>query len=333
MARIGYGVLRKDVPVLIKEILDKAEEDNPTTYNENNRIFKDNLPSSTWIYRYMKRHPEISARTPENLGHQRTYVTEASIRKWFLDFSKFLQEVHGIDAKEFFTEENAGRIFNLYESGFPLAGTNGKLKVITTKGAKSIYRLTPDTKEQVTILGCTSAAGDFAKPYVVFSGVRPKYNFQRVNPEDYDLGRSENGWMTADCFFEWLSNCFCPSLKEKKVKFPIIILMDGHASHSNIAVSSFARQNDIILYCFPAHASHVIQPLDLAFFGPMKKIWNSALDEFSRQYKGLFMTKTHFFQVFDRAWKTCTENKQTIFLASESVGSYPLIQMQSHTTD
>jgi len=33
-----------------------------------------------------------------------------------------------------------------------------------------------------------------------------------------------------------------------KVKFSVIIFMDGHASHFDVAISSFCRKNNIILY-------------------------------------------------------------------------------------
>ena len=52
--------------------------------------------------------------------------------------SVFLKDEHNIDAEQFFSDANSKRIFNLDESGFPLGGTNGKLKVITELGAKNI---------------------------------------------------------------------------------------------------------------------------------------------------------------------------------------------------
>lgn len=57
---------------------------------------------------------------------------------------------------------------------------------------------------------------------------------------------------------------------KEKVEFPILVFMDGHSTHVNIAVSEFCRDNKIILYCFPPHASHIMQPLDIAVYGPLK---------------------------------------------------------------
>ena len=49
MAKIGYGIAKKDIPLIIKEVLDKAEHDDPENYREENRRFKDNTPSIGWV--------------------------------------------------------------------------------------------------------------------------------------------------------------------------------------------------------------------------------------------------------------------------------------------
>lgn len=96
-----------------------------------------------------------------------------------------------------------------------------------------------------------------------------------------------------------------------KAQFPIILFIDGHTSHINLPVSEFCRNHNIILYCFPAHASHILQPLDVTVFGPLKKMWNDAIDEFQAKYK-TSVTKHSFFQVFDQPWKKATEKKHSV---------------------
>lgn len=302
MARIGYGITKKDLPGVVKDVLDKGEEAlKSKRLPIPPKVFKNNLPSACWVYRFLNRWPEISSRLPENLSHKRANLTEDGIRSWFSDLDEFLLEEHNIVAEQFLCKNNSARIFNLDESGFPLAGTNGQLKVLTKRGAKNVYKITPDCKEQVTVLCCASASGTLSKPYVIFPGVRPKFNFEGVNPNDFDVGASPNGWISSDCFFGWLANLFFPSVKDK-VEFPIIVFMDGHSSHINVAVSEFCSENNIILYCFPPHASHILQPLDVSVFGPLKKHWNESITNFQRQYRGLRMTRCHFFKVFHAAW-------------------------------
>ena len=87
-----------------------------------------------------------------------------------------------------------------------------------------------------------------------------------------------------------------------------MVFMDGHSTHINIAVTEFCIQHKIILRCFPAHASHILQPLDVAVFGPLKKSWNQAIENHKDQYNQA-MTKHSFFSVFDLAWKDCKEKK------------------------
>ena len=100
-----------------------------------------------------------------------------------------------------------------------------------------------------------------------------------------------------------------------KVKFPVVLFLDGHSSHVSISVAQFCLEHEIILYCLPPHASHILQPLDVAVFGPMKKKWNKSLDDFKRLYRGLSMSRTHFFSVFDKCWKdsTSVENAKAGF--------------------
>ena len=179
MAKIGYGVSKKELPIIIKSILDKCEEKAAETGAvAPQRKFKDNLPSLFWVYRFLKRWPELSAQTPENLGYQRSFVTEKQIRSWFKELESFLLEEHNIVASDFLQPVNASCIFNLDESGFPLAGTNSKLKIITNKGAKNVYKIASDSREQITVLGCASADGTLSKPYVIYPGVRLGMTFK-----------------------------------------------------------------------------------------------------------------------------------------------------------
>ena len=115
MSKIGRGIGKQEVPGIIKNVLDKAEKDGLIEVDA--LKFRDNLPSLGWVYSFLKRHPELSARTTENLGFQRAHISETGIRKWFVDLETFLREEHSIEAREFFVDLNAHRIFNLDESG------------------------------------------------------------------------------------------------------------------------------------------------------------------------------------------------------------------------
>ena len=69
-----------------------------------------------------------------------------------------------------------------------------------------------------------------------------------LTPNDYDLGHTDNGWISTDPFYGWLANIFLPSIRSKNVVKPIITFMDGHTSHINLAVATFCRENDFIWF-------------------------------------------------------------------------------------
>ncbi|XP_047139498.1 uncharacterized protein LOC124815197 [Hydra vulgaris] len=154
------------------------------------RKFVNNLASKFWIYRFFKRHSDLARRMPENLGHQRRNVSRVQIKQWFTD---------QIKASELLLPENSSRVFNLDETGFPLAEILGRLKIIASKGIKNVYRIAPDTKTQITVLGCVSRDENYQKLLVIFPGAQPCYNLDHVNPSDNVLGQSINGWVSSFC--------------------------------------------------------------------------------------------------------------------------------------
>jgi hypothetical protein len=51
---------------------------------------------------------------------------------------------------------------------------------------------------------------------------------------------------------------------------PVVLICDGHTSHSGVGLIENARKENVILK-FPPHNSHVLQPMDLRIFRPLKK--------------------------------------------------------------
>ena len=64
---------------------------------------------------------------------------------------------------------------------------------------------------------------------------------------------SKNGWMTVQTFFyEWFQ-FFIRNIQPSR---PVLLIMDGHASHVTIYVIKFACENGIHLL---PHLSHILQ--------------------------------------------------------------------------
>jgi len=64
---------------------------------------------------------------------------------------------------------------------------------------------------------------------------------------------------------------------EKAAGAPRVLIFDGHGSHTTTAFITCAMRNNIILLQLPPHTSHLLRPLDVALFGPVKTFLSQEL--------------------------------------------------------
>ena len=79
---------------------------------------------------------------------------------------------------------------------------------------------------------------------------------------------------------EWFNKNFVPAAKaHADPTKPILLIYDGHGSHSTLEMIDSALENNIILYLLPPHTTHHLQPCDVGAFGPLKRAWHARCDE------------------------------------------------------
>ena len=95
-------------------------------------------------------------------------------------------------------------------------------------------------------------------------------------------------------------------------------MIDGHGSHINYYVSQFCAGNQILLFRFPPHTSHALQPTDRGFFGAFKHNFSKELAKFTVQYPGVSIAKRQFPFIFTRAYEiSCKmETVKSLFRAT-----------------
>ena len=112
-------------------------------------------------------------------------------------------------------------------------------------------------------------------------------------------GVSPNGWMTTSAYIDWFRNILIPSLPEER---PVLLVLDVHSSHISFEVRELAIENGVHMLKLPPHLTHLLQPLDVGVFKPMKANWYSAVADFTRrERRGL--TKREFPEVLSTLWK------------------------------
>ncbi len=75
---------------------------------------------------------------------------------------------------------------------------------------------------------------------------------------------SGSGWMENETFEDWFSNVFVSETRH--LNGPTLLVLDGHKSHLSMKVVQIATSNNVSIVCLPAHSTHLLQPLDVAFF-------------------------------------------------------------------
>ncbi|KAJ8942136.1 hypothetical protein NQ318_021644 [Aromia moschata] len=104
---------------------------------------------------------------------------------------------------------------------------------------------------------------------------------QRINerlkigkPSESVLEAQPNGWMNADLFLKWMGH-FIKYANPSKER-PVLLVLDGHASHKDLRVITFAREHNIHMISTPPHTTHKLQPLDRPFMKPFKDAYYEA---------------------------------------------------------
>ena len=301
MAKIGYGRTREQITEMVRQLLDKDGRSNP---------FVENRPGRDWWYGFLRRHPRLSFRSPEQLQISRASAcSKERLTQWYTAFEQFLK-ANGV--------KDADQIWNADETGCPLCPKTGR--VLAMCGAKDVYQVTGNSKEQVTTLCAISAAGNFVPPMHIFAGKRFKVDPMEGCVSNAYFGKSQRGWIITELFYRWLVEHF---VKYSAAVRPLILLVDGHSSHIDINTSKFCKENGILLYCLPPHSSHITQPLDVGFYGPLKTAWKKAVAKYTLNNIGKSVTKYTFARVFKEAWLN-TVKLSTIVNSFRCAGIWPV---------
>ncbi len=79
-----------------------------------------------------------------------------------------------------------------------------------------------------------------------------------------------------------MKECFEPATRSHLQGQHQLLIVDGHASHISIEFIKFTRTYKIICLCLPTHLTHLLPPLDVSVFGPLKQNYKKLLSEKTR---------------------------------------------------
>lgn len=107
-----------------------------------------------------------------------------------------------------------------------------------------------------------------------------------------ELAVSKNGWMDSDLFYSWFQR-FIAHFTQR----PLLLIYDGHSSHVTYKVVKLARDEQISLLKLPPHTTDKLQPLDVACFAPLKRVWDKAMHKWNQENAGERIPRHEFIRL------------------------------------
>ncbi|XP_046973826.1 MFS-type transporter clz9-like [Vanessa cardui] len=251
------------------------------------------MAGKAWFYKFMKRHPQLSVRQPENTSLNRIKGLNKENVFHFFDLLEKIIDENGIEPTN---------IFNVDESGFSTVQKKAQ-KIVRLKGKKQIGAATSGERGvNTTAVCCASVSGQFIPPINLIKRMRQNPELANGAPLGSVVTVSESGYINSALFVEWLKHFIKivkPTLENK-----VLLLLDGHTTHSkNFEALCLARDNGIILLQLPGHTTNRIQPLDVSFFKPLSTYYIQSTEKWLRTNPGRQVTQYQVAQLFGEAYE------------------------------
>jgi hypothetical protein len=208
-------------------------------------------------------------------------------------------------------------------------------RVIGPAGAKIQHQQQSGTQENITVLPMICADGTSLAPTVIYKGEAFQTKWLQENPLDaryyslhktaiqahfsYRMGYQKKGYTSGEISVAWLKD-WDKQTKAKVKGQTQLLLVDGHSSHYTLGFLEYAKDNNVIVLCYPSHSTHIYQGLDIVIFSVLKCAWSDEQDCF--EANGPAVTKLNFMAVYTKA-HTCTFTESNIQAAFAKTGVVP----------
>lgn len=171
-----------------------------------------------------------------------------------------------------------------------------------------------------------AASGDQLHPYVVYKAEQLQDNWVRGGPMYARYNRMVSGWFDQYCFTDWLAKIAVPYFRKIDNDCPRELIGDNLASHVGADTLALCEENSIRFDFLPPNSTHLLQPLDVAVYGPMKKTWRKVLTKWKsgpgRQYTAL--EKTWFPALLLQLLEEMDNRAEKAVAGFKATGIYPL---------
>ena len=266
--------------------------------------FKKGFPGEGFISGFITRHrKELQLRLVSNYSHKRASVSSVVLNQYFDHLEKSLE---GVPLQN---------IFNYDETNLP--DNPGMKKCLVRRGNKYPSRIMNIKRSNFDYVLWKRSGRTFTPLRLL--QVQIKKSLVRgalvVPNEPHTEDQNLDGlkWPHLKTVFFSIA---LPQLK--KLIGPKALMGDNLSSHMSVKVIAACKQNDIRFICLPPNATDFLQPLDVAFFGPLKREWRKILSAYKNDFPSESAVRKDKFPqllkiLIDRATATSDVNLQNGF--------------------
>jgi hypothetical protein len=274
----GYAPSRLVLRQIVEEICPRLlRENSDASLQASSSIPPPTQLGEQWVSRFLERHPHLKAVIGRRIDSVRMNgATKPVLEAWFEAYMKIIADLGILEQDTYNMDEHGNSI-----------GTMESTRIIIDSTCRTKHQVHPGRQEWVSIIECICADGTILPPLVIFKGQHVLHGWipQEVRSKWY-FSANTKGWTSNIHGLEWLKRVFDPSTRVKAEGKPRLLICDGHDSHISGSFIAHCVQNGITLLVLPPHTSHILQPLDIAVFGPLKKRLTAALEHFNHAQLG-----------------------------------------------
>tara|TARA_Y100000815_G_C13314319_1_gene489808 strand:+ start:263 stop:1768 length:1506 start_codon:yes stop_codon:yes gene_type:complete len=229
-----------------------------------------------WAQNFVKRRPELQTRFSRKYDYQRAKCEDPKLISPWFDIARNIKAKYGILNDD---------IYNFDETGFMMGVIFAGMVVTTSDGRTRAKLAQPGNREWSTVIQGVSAAGWAIPPFIILAAQYHLANwYQECDlPADWRIATTHNGWTTNEVGLDWIKHFDYHTAPRTKGTHRLLIL-DGHESHHSAGFEQYCKQHNIITICMPAHSSHILQPLDVGCFGPLKQAYGRQVEDLMRMH-------------------------------------------------
>lgn len=298
-AKWGFPLQKKDILDVVENYLNRR--------GIRSSVFKNNRPGDDWFENFMKRQPQLTYRFSENIKRSRAAVTRETIAKYFENLELTLRDVP------------PSNVVNYDETNF--CDDPQAKKVIVRRGTKHPERVMDSSKSSTSVMFCAAADGTVLPPYIVYKAKHIYAGWTEGGVAGSAYNRNDSGWFDTDIFEDWFHKILLPYFR--RLEGPKVMVGDNLASHITSSVIENCVANDIKFVLLPPNTTHLCQPLDVAYFRPLKIAWRTTLEKWKKGHIGV-ISKVEFPKLLKQTLENIQKNsKKNVEAGFEACGIVP----------